>query len=336
MSSLPESEVDRYSLAGTSTTSFTPSMSSLWYREREGIRFQVVNEAYFYPVGEEHLQIEDLWDLIRAIKYYDGPGRCFPKALEPLLNELLSKRDAQVLDVGSGLRAKWVVDMASRWPSATFVAMDLLPPVETWSPPNCIFEIADCMEGLQYQDASFELVNHSWLSWWLPDDLSYAKLVDEVARVLRPGGVLLLSEFSNEVVPEDGTSLEERYPTMAEFQVMNRAVALAAGSRYLTDVDLVFDRVLRDSGKFTDIHVSRIDAQIGERGVDPEKDQAGQYSYLMSTCGFHSWMQVLAGGAPEETQRMDGGIKAELETTRECAPGKGVKGSGVCVWARRI
>ena len=116
--------------------------------------------------------------------------------------------------------------------------------------------------------------------------------------------MLLLSEFSNEVVPEDGSPLEERYPTMAEFQVMSefsfnlvlspsteleliyltfariltdRAVALAAGSRYLTDADLDFDRVLRESGKFTDIHVFRIDAQVGERGVGELFHVAGSF-----------------------------------------------------------
>lgn len=137
------------------------------------------------------------------------------------------------------------------------------------------------------------------------------------------------------------SSLFERFEIELKLPCfLDRAVALAAGSRYLTDVDLDFDRVLRDSGKFTDIHVSRIDAQIGERGVggsfphslssdastqltsppfllaDPEKDQAGRYSYLMSTCGFHSWMQVLAGGAPEETQRMGVGVSRLLSLSR--------------------
>jgi len=116
------------------------------------------------------------------------------------------------------------------------------------------------------------------------------------------------------------------------FLLTDRTVALAAGSRYLTEVDLDFDRVLRESGKFSDIHVFRVDAQVGERGVgesfpsplsssnadrlgsdhfflpDPETDQAGRLSRLMSNCGFHQWMQVLAGGAPEESLRMGVGV----------------------------
>jgi malonyl-CoA O-methyltransferase len=108
-----------------------------------------------------------------------------------------------VLDLGAGTGLA-AASIKRRYPRATVTAADIAAPMlqlarrhsRRWRPIHCIE--ADARQ-LPFEDAGFDLVfSNRMLQWLQPPD---AALV-EMRRVLKPGGLLLLSSFGPETLQE--------------------------------------------------------------------------------------------------------------------------------------
>jgi malonyl-CoA O-methyltransferase len=117
--------------------------------------------------------------------------------------EYLKAPPLRMLDAGCG-PGRAVAAMRQRFRKAQVVAMDLAEGMlaETrrhggwWRPLPCVQ--GDLM-ALPFADASFDLVFSSLALQWC-EDLDAA--LDECRRVLRPGGLLLLSSFGSDTLHE--------------------------------------------------------------------------------------------------------------------------------------
>lgn len=69
----------------------------------------------------------------------------------------ISAKPRQILDVATGSGA-WCIEVADEYPGANVVAIDLLPIQATRIPLNCEFIVADLNRGLDFDDASLDLV----------------------------------------------------------------------------------------------------------------------------------------------------------------------------------
>ena len=69
----------------------------------------------------------------------------------------ISANPRHILDVGTGSGA-WCIEVADQYPSANVVGIDLSPIQDTRIPLNCEFIVADLNAGLDFDDASFDLV----------------------------------------------------------------------------------------------------------------------------------------------------------------------------------
>ena len=115
------------------------------------------------------------------------------------------KAGDRVLDVGCG--PGYFVRMISRavGPSGSAVGVDAAEEMvgyareRTRNVSNCSFE-AGGAEALPFAEASFDVVVSSLMMHHLPDDLRQAAVL-EMRRVLRPGGTLLLADFT---IPKRG------------------------------------------------------------------------------------------------------------------------------------
>jgi len=136
---------------------------------------------------------------------YDGAAWLQGMARMELLSrlELLRAPPATVLDLGAGtgIAARDIKRMFRR---AEVTAADIAAPMldvarrrsRFWRPVRCVQADA---EALPFEDAAFDLVFSNLLLQWLtPPDTALA----EIARVLKPGGLLLASSFGPETLRE--------------------------------------------------------------------------------------------------------------------------------------
>ncbi len=104
-----------------------------------------------------------------------------------------------ILDVGCGT-GRWAMELAQQFPKANVVGVDLVPTEHFTTgfglvkpPDNYRFVKGNAMEGLPFDDNSFDFVHQRLLVAALPRD-RWPGVVRELARVTRPGGWVELAE----------------------------------------------------------------------------------------------------------------------------------------------
>ncbi|KAI0929195.1 hypothetical protein AcW1_006207 [Taiwanofungus camphoratus] len=154
-------------------------------------------QTYFLPAdNEEHRRLD-----LQHQQYTLSLGRLYPaadlvwRALRPLTDSRPT-----VLDVGTG-SGSWAIDMAKEFPHCDIVGVDLVPPrVDGELPTNCRFEIDDANLGFAHYKNSFDVVHARAISAGIRD---FPGLLQELAEVLRPGGILLLGDGDMQLYDEN-------------------------------------------------------------------------------------------------------------------------------------
>lgn len=104
-----------------------------------------------------------------------------------------------VLDVGTGT-GRWALEAALLWPESNVIGLDVVPPPidagaseQNIRPPNYVFVPGNILEGLPFNDASFDYVHQRMMVGALPRN-RWPDVVRELLRVTRPGGWVELVE----------------------------------------------------------------------------------------------------------------------------------------------
>jgi len=135
-----------------------------------------------------------------------------PRLYAQLMGGLLAEQPdptvfQDVLDIGCG-PGVWALDLAFTNPETEVVGIDISRQRISYARsmaseqrlPNASFHVMDATEPLCFPDASFDLVNAQFLFEDLPKEV-WAPLLLECLRILRPGGIVRLTEsevgFSN-------------------------------------------------------------------------------------------------------------------------------------------
>ncbi|KAK0483693.1 S-adenosyl-L-methionine-dependent methyltransferase [Armillaria novae-zelandiae] len=96
-----------------------------------------------------------------------------------------------VLDLGTG-GGLWAIEMADEFPRAEVIGIDLAPIQPRDVPPNCTFELCDLDQGsIPYPDGYFDLIHARSMFIGIHN---YPRLLREISRLLRPGGLVILVE----------------------------------------------------------------------------------------------------------------------------------------------
>ncbi|EJD50274.1 hypothetical protein AURDEDRAFT_58721, partial [Auricularia subglabra TFB-10046 SS5] len=125
----------------------------------------------------------------------------YPPLLLQVLRDDCQAPKKAVLDLGCGTGA-WLAQVATDFPHVDAVGVDLVP-----RDPQMTSEIDDINLGLEHfygelNDAAlhnFDVVNARLISAGVKD---YARLIDQISRVLRPGGLVILREGDFRVYDE--------------------------------------------------------------------------------------------------------------------------------------
>ncbi|KAG8927375.1 hypothetical protein FRC01_007571 [Tulasnella sp. 417] len=150
----------------------------------------------------------------------------FPAPAQEDIRHALRIRDnypkPSILDIGTGSGA-WCIDMATEFPDADVVGMDLVPIKASSVPPsNCHFEVgnADTDLATMYSAESFDLIHARSMMQGVKD---FSSFFHNVRRMLRPGGVLLMMDGQLTTWDEDNREIqieEEGQPGFSWFRKM--------------------------------------------------------------------------------------------------------------------
>jgi ubiquinone/menaquinone biosynthesis C-methylase UbiE len=108
-----------------------------------------------------------------------------------------------VLDMACG-PGGWVIDVASRHPQMQVRGVDISQQMIAYANSqarahhldNASFKVMNLLRPLEFAEQSFDLVNGRLLMSFMPRTV-WAGLVQECMRILRPGGMLRLTEADN-------------------------------------------------------------------------------------------------------------------------------------------
>ncbi|EJD54471.1 hypothetical protein AURDEDRAFT_110104 [Auricularia subglabra TFB-10046 SS5] len=181
---------DRASLPGSlgslgspapSVYSLTESLIRASFRKEFGRDVQNHSEIYHFPADSP--EFERLNNQHKMLTMVLGK---YPPPLIDVLQDDPQGPQKAVLDLGCGTGA-WLADVATDFPHVDAVGVDLVPPQITYSPNN----VDDINLGLEHFYGQFNVVSARLISAGIKD---YAGLVDQISRILRPDGLLVLGE----------------------------------------------------------------------------------------------------------------------------------------------
>jgi ubiquinone/menaquinone biosynthesis C-methylase UbiE len=119
-----------------------------------------------------------------------------------VLAELHGHSIHHILDIACG-PGEWALEAAQAYPTMEVIGIDISQQMidyaseqaSTRKLPNVQFQIMDATKALLFPDGSFDLVNARFISTFMPNKEAWSKLVSESRRLLKPGGVLRMTEF---------------------------------------------------------------------------------------------------------------------------------------------
>ncbi|KAJ1300500.1 hypothetical protein OPQ81_005313 [Rhizoctonia solani] len=141
----------------------------------------------------------------------------------------LSGGGAKVLDLptNSGV---WAQEMADIYPTAEFVSVDVKPLTAHAPHPRIRYQVYDLYAGIAEPDVSFDLV-HARICVTLTKD--YKFLLREMHRVLKPGGLLIISE-----IPSQSYEVEKPSEPLHSSPLRAKAISIMRASLASQGVDL--------------------------------------------------------------------------------------------------
>ncbi|KIK96226.1 hypothetical protein PAXRUDRAFT_826169 [Paxillus rubicundulus Ve08.2h10] len=182
--------------------SYVGSDDSQFFKEIHGRKFNALSQRYMLPADEEEVRRSELQHKMLQFlfggKNYVGP-----------VKERLAPREGQercrVLDLGTG-GGFWAIDLADEFPEAEVIGVDLAPIQPREVPENCFFELCDLDQWyLPYPSGHFDVVHARFMHTGIEN---YPRFLREIARMLRPGGVVILIEPDSEPIADGKTATE--------------------------------------------------------------------------------------------------------------------------------
>ncbi|CAE6437076.1 hypothetical protein BN14_06927 [Rhizoctonia solani AG-1 IB] len=204
----PEFEEDNYdyddwdmqTISSSSTVRTTSTITSDqlgdFFREAHGRLYPLdENLPLTYPVDDiEVLRHKIQHQCLKALVHsnYVGPVR-----------EVLRPREdgsrPRILDIRT-CDGSWAQEMAVEFPHCDIVSVDIAPIVTHTPRANITFEVYDLYAGVAEPDESFDYVSCRHVQTHVKE---YDRLIFDLYRVLRPGGLVSICEVENYLYETD-------------------------------------------------------------------------------------------------------------------------------------
>ncbi|KAK0466917.1 S-adenosyl-L-methionine-dependent methyltransferase [Desarmillaria tabescens] len=182
-----------------SVWSMTSSLHAEAYVHQFGRDLNNISEIYGLPADAEELERLDRQHEI----FKEVMGKYIPPLPQVMADDMPGETRA-VLDLGCGSGA-WIMEAALDFPHSNAVAIDLVPMQSPYMPPNCRSEVDDINLGLEHFYGDFNVVHCRLISSGIRD---YQHMIDQISHVLRPGGLIDLTEWDFHCYDEDFHRIE--------------------------------------------------------------------------------------------------------------------------------
>ncbi|KII87150.1 hypothetical protein PLICRDRAFT_112726 [Plicaturopsis crispa FD-325 SS-3] len=272
--------------------------ASQFFRTVHGMTLNTINTRYMIPVDEDAIRRSFLLNVMVYFmfdcKNYIGP---VDEILRSSIND--PGRLRNILDLGTG-GGQWAISMADKFPRVEVTGVDLAPIQPRLVPPNCTFDVCDLdVPSLPYPDCTYDFIHarsmHTGIS-------NYPRLLKEIGRLLRPGGMVLLIEPDLEPMA-DGRMASE----IEGFSGLSGWFALWEAYHYCLHrrgIDVTVPQSLRElletAGEFENISVRVGSVPIGFWPRDPLHLAIGEISWMYFDSLLPSMLPILVdSGYPE-------------------------------------
>ncbi|KIJ16935.1 hypothetical protein PAXINDRAFT_168378 [Paxillus involutus ATCC 200175] len=182
--------------------SYVGEDDSQFFKEIHGRKFNALSQRYMLPADEEEVRRSELQH--KMIQFLFG-GKNYVGPVKERLTPREGQERCRVLDLGTG-GGFWAIDLADEFPEAEVVGVDLAPIQPREVPENCTFELCDLDQWyLPYPSGHFDVVHARFMHTGIEN---YPRFLREIARMLRPGGVVILIEPDSEPIADGKTATE--------------------------------------------------------------------------------------------------------------------------------
>nr|BBH92377.1 hypothetical protein KTA_05760 [Thermogemmatispora argillosa] len=207
-----------------------------------------------YPIDPE--QVDELARLLQQDRLYnEAMGSLFPEG------QTLPE-GGRLLDLACG-PGGWATEVAFQYPAVEVIGIDISSNLVEYANTharsrgltNVHFQVMNIMQPLAFPDASFDLINGRLLfSFMLPE--AWPRLLAECFRLLKPGGVLRLTETEGGLTSSPAV---ERYFSLLAAAFKRAGQSFSPDGRHI-GLTPVLARLLRRAG-FRDVrlHAGAVD-----------------------------------------------------------------------------
>ncbi|KAH8116923.1 S-adenosyl-L-methionine-dependent methyltransferase [Phellopilus nigrolimitatus] len=251
----------------------TPEVAETLFREVHGRQLNTMQPVYQLPADADEIKrleyFHKMMYMVMGDKNHVGP-------VEDVLN-VPSDRKKRILDIGTG-SGLWAIQIADEFPDVEVVGVDLAPIQPEMVPPNCDFELFDA-QLIPYPNEYFDIVHARCVNNGMKN---YPLFLEEVARILRPGGLVILIESEIKPLSEGKQPIEAGprggAPGWHAFWEQYRRCL--AGNHIDTTVPTRLGSLLRATGAFNDVVAQEAIVPVGFWPKDQGLLTVAQFAWM--------------------------------------------------------
>ncbi|QRV97131.1 methyltransferase domain protein [Ceratobasidium sp. AG-Ba] len=187
-----DSDMETISSASTGRTASTMTSDDVadHFREAYGTTYPMdENLPFTYPADQIENRRQQMQHVfLKALVHgnYIGP-------VQHVLRPRADGSRPRILDIRT-LDGAWAQEMATEFPHCDITSVDIAPITAHIPRPNIAFEVYDLYAGVAEPDSSFDYVSCRHVQLAVKE---YDRLLFDLHRVLRPGGLLTVCEVEN-------------------------------------------------------------------------------------------------------------------------------------------
>ncbi|KAB5592294.1 hypothetical protein CTheo_4281 [Ceratobasidium theobromae] len=311
-----DSDMETISSASTARTTSTITSEEVgdYFREAYGRTYaHDENLPLMYPIDDIETRRHQMQHVfLKALVHgnYIGP-------VQDVLRPRADGSRPRILDIRT-CAGNWAQDMAAEFPHCDITSIDIAPIASHTPRANITFEIYDLYAGVAEPDESFDYVKE------------YDRLIFDLHRVLKPGGLITICEVENQVYDADQPLYDiPAYQTFPDAARALQVLRIAAEKQGI-DIDAIhhFHEWIQPNSPFwthtaekygipsprreittrgfRDVHKQIVLMPVGAWHSDPAVQQVGD----LIARGFSlAWKQlepslIDSGTPPEEASRI--------------------------------
>ncbi|CAG8634102.1 3760_t:CDS:2 [Ambispora leptoticha] len=275
---------------------FEEENGSIRYRLINGRRYHNLSSSVYFLANddEEAYRLSRYHDAIKDI--WEGP---FNSPVEEKL-----RQGARIVDIGCG-SGIWILDMARQYPNSNFVGIDISPILPTEGlPSNVKFIQYNMVDGLPFEDSSFDLVHQKFMVGAFTEVQWKEKVIPELIRLVRSDGWIEILE-ADAILISDGTVTRRIAKAFHDFLV-SKGINPSIGKE--------IPRIFENSNVFLEIKHQQKTIKLGKR-----HGESGEESLRFYVSGLNSARGTLANSMNIMPEHYDALLETMYIEAEKCS-----------------